>query len=91
MRTMSDQTRVTDDDVQVRQLSHYQFSFRSGEQHSDGMWTLQLVLDEGAWEEIITVTAEDADVLQELLAGNKTVFYDIRRRLFMFGVKKPGH
>jgi hypothetical protein len=58
---------------------------------TDGLWTLQLVLDEGAWEEIITVSAEDADVLQELLAGNKTVFYDIRRRLFMFGVKKPGH
>lgn len=35
--------------------------------------------------------SEDADVLQELLAGNKTVFYDIWRRLFMFGVKKPGH
>lgn len=88
---MADQPSVTDDDVQVRQLSHYQFSFRSGDRHTDGLWTLQLVLDEGAWEEIITVSAEDADVLQELLAGNKTVFYDIRRRLFMFGVKKPGH
>lgn len=88
---MADQTRVTDDSVQVRQLNHYQFSFRAGEQNSDGLWTLQLVLDEGAWEEIITVTAEDADVLQELLTANKTVFYDINRRLFMFGVKKPGH
>jgi hypothetical protein len=91
MRTMADQTRVTDDSVQVRQLSHYQFSFRTGDRDNDGMWTLQLVLDEGAWEEIITVTAEDADVLQELLAAHKTVFYDIKRRLFMFGVKKPGH
>jgi hypothetical protein len=79
---MADQTRVTDDSVQVRQLNHYQFSFRAGELNSDGMWTLQLVLDEGTWdwEEIITVTAEDADVLRGLLAGNKTVFYDISRR-----------
>ena len=88
---MADETRVTDDSVRVRQLSHYQFSFRARDAEQNGTWTLQLVLDEGAWEEIITVSAEDADVLQELLAGNKTVFYDIRRRLFMFGVKKPGH
>ena len=31
------------------------------------MWTLQLVLDHGAWEEVLTLDADDADVLQELL------------------------
>jgi len=88
---MADQTRVTDDSIQVRQLSHYQFSFRAGDAGEDGTWTLQLVLDEGAWEEVITLTAEDADVLQDVLEATKTVYYDSDRRLFMFGVKKPGH
>lgn len=87
---MANETRVTDDSVKVRQLSHYQFSFRAGDAHQNGTWTLQLVLDEGAWEEIITLSADDADNLQDLLEDTKTVFYDIDRRLFMFGVKKPG-
>ena len=84
------ETRLTDDSIKVRQLTHYQFSFRAGEAQENGLWTLQLVLDEGAWEEVITVTAEDADNLQDVLQDTKVVFYDIGRRLFMFGVKKPG-
>jgi hypothetical protein len=84
------ETRLTDDSIKVRQLTHYQFSFRAGEAQEDGLWTLQLVLDEGAWEEVISVTAEDADNLQDVLEDTKVVFYDIERRLFMFGVKKPG-
>ncbi len=28
------------------------------------MFTLQLVLDQGAWEEVLTVSAEDAEVLR---------------------------
>lgn len=88
---MADQTKVTDDAVRVRQLTHYQFSFRAGDDGTAGTWTLQLVLDEGAWEEIITLTAEDADNLQDVLTSAKVVFYDIDRRLFMFGVQKPGH
>jgi hypothetical protein len=91
MGRMADQTRVTDDSVQVRQLSHYQFSFRAGDAETRGTWTLQLVLDEGAWEEIITLHADDADVLQDALAATETVYYDINRRLFMFGVRKAGH
>ena len=87
---MADETRVTDDSVRVRQLSHYQFSFRAGDAEQNGTWTLQLVLDEGAWEEIITLSADDADNLQDLLEDTKTVFYDIDRRVLMFGVTKAG-
>lgn len=88
---MPETTRVTDDSIRVRQLSHYQFSFRAGDAGENGTWTLQLVLDEGAWEEVITLTADDADNLQDVLESTETVFYDIDRRLFMFGVRAPGH
>ena len=81
---------VTDDSIQVRQLSHYQFSWVAGEPRESGTFTLQLVLDEGAWEEVLTVDAEDAEVLQSLLKRNKTVMYDIRRRMLAFGTTPVG-
>ena len=85
------QQPVTDDSIQVRQLSHYQFSWIAGEPDDEGTFTLQLVLDEGAWEEVLTVDAEDAEVLQGLLKRNKFVHYDIRRRTLMFGTTPVGH
>jgi hypothetical protein len=82
--------RMTDDSLRVRELSHYQFSWTATEGGQGGVWTLQLVLDQGAWEEVLTVTAEDADNLQDTLRNTKTVFYDIDRRVLMFGVTRPG-
>jgi hypothetical protein len=81
---------VTDDSIQVRHLNHYQFSWVAGEPGAPGTFTLQLVLDEGAWEEVLTVDAEDAEVLQGLLRSTRTVFYDVRRRTLMFGTRRVG-
>ncbi len=76
--------------IKVRQLSHYQFSWVAGEPQASGTFTLQLVLDEGAWEEVVSVSAEDAEVLQGLLGRAGTVYYDIERRTLMFGTLPPG-
>jgi hypothetical protein len=81
---------VTDDSVRVRQVSHYQFTWVAGDPGKNGTFTLQLVLDQGAWEEIVTVTADDADVLQDMLAGAETVYFDIGRRTLMFGTTAAG-
>ena len=82
--------RVTDDTIKVRQVNHYQFSWVAGEPHDEGTFTLQLVLDEGAWEEVLTLEAEDAEVLQNLLKRSKDVHYDIDRRTLMFGTARVG-
>jgi hypothetical protein len=82
---------ITDDSIRVRQLSHYQFTWVAGERGAPGTWTLQLVLDEGAWEEVLTLDADDADNLQDLLSTAETVYYDIGRRTLMFGTTKAGH
>jgi hypothetical protein len=82
--------QMTDDSLRVRQLTHYQFSWTAGEGGQSGVWTLQLVLDQGAWEEVLTVSAEDADNLQDVLKNTSNVFYDIDRRVLMFGVTKTG-
>ncbi len=82
---------VTDDSVRVRQVNHYQFTWVAGEPGAKGTFTLQLVLDEGAWEEIVTVDAEDAEVLRGLLHKADTVYFDIGRRTLMFGTTPVGH
>ncbi len=81
---------VTDDSIKVRHVSHYQFSWVAGEPGKNGAYTLQLVLDQGAWEEVLTVTAEDADSLQDLLRSSNDVFYDLERRVMMFGTTPVG-
>jgi len=85
------QQPVTDDSIKVRQLSHYQFSWVAGDPGAPGTWTLQLVLDQGAWEEVLTIDADDADNLQDLLSTADTVYYDIQRRTLMFGTTAAGH
>jgi hypothetical protein len=81
---------VTDDSLKVRQLTHYQFSWVAGEPAEEGTFTLQLVLDEGAWEEVLTVDADDSDVLRGLLHGADTVYFDVGRRTLMFGTTPVG-
>jgi hypothetical protein len=82
---------ITDNSVKVRQLTHCQFSWLAGEPGQPGSYTLQLVLDQGAWEEILTIHPDDADALQDLLVNTSDVHYDIERRVLMFGVTKVGH
>ena len=82
---------VTDDSLKVRQVSHYQFTWVAGEPGDEGTFTLQLVLDQGAWEEILTVDSDDAEVLTGLLKDAKTVYYDVPRRTLMFGTAPVGN
>ena len=87
---ISVQQPVTDDSIKVRQLSHYQFSWVAGEPGQNGTYTLQLVLDQGAWEEVLTLTSDDADALQDMLVNQGTVMYDVSRRTLMFGTHPVG-
>ncbi|MGY4542605.1 hypothetical protein ACVWY0_002529 [Arthrobacter sp. UYNi723] len=81
---------LTDDSIKVRQVSHYQFSWVAGEPGQSGTWTLQLVLDQGAWEEVLTLEAQDVESLQDLLSASESVFYDVPRKTLMFGTTSIG-
>jgi hypothetical protein len=89
-RTANVTQPITDDSIRVRQLSHYQFSWIAQEPGEGGVFTVQLVLDQGAWEEVLTVSAEDAEVLQHLLKASGDVHYDVGRRVLMFGTTPVG-
>jgi len=82
---------VTDNSIKVRHVSHYQFSWVAQEAAEPGVFTLQLVLDQGAWEEVLTVSAEDAEVLQGLLGNSGDATFDVERRVLMFGTAPVGH
>jgi hypothetical protein len=82
--------RMTDDSLRVREVNHYQFSWTAQGGGAAGLWTLQLVLDQGAWEEVLTITPDDADALQDMLKNTDRVFYDIDRRVLMFGTMRVG-
>ena len=81
---------VTDDSIQVRQLSHYQSPGSPAMPPSPARGPLQLVLDQGAWEEVLTINAEDADNLQDMLSTAGVVHYDVQRRTLMFGTTPVG-
>jgi hypothetical protein len=81
---------ITENSIKVRQLSHYQFSWLAGHPGQPGTYTLQLVLDQGASEEVLTLDADDADNLQDLLENTGVVHYDIERRVLLFGVTPAG-
>lgn len=84
------QQPVTDDSIKVRQLTHYQFSWVAGAPGKPGTTTLQLILDQGAWEEVLTLDPDDADNLQDMLAVQEDVHYDIERRTLLFGTTPVG-
>lgn len=90
-RTANVKQPVTDDSIKVRHLSHYQFSWTAQNPGEDGVITLQLVLDQGAWEEVLTVSAEDAEVLQNLLSHGTDIAYDVQRRVLLFGTTPVGN
>ncbi|MFY0408604.1 hypothetical protein [Solicola sp. PLA-1-18] len=81
---------AADDKLAVRQLSHYQFSWVAGTAGGPGTWTMQLVLDQGAREEVLTINAEDQDNLQDLLSTAGTVFFDTASRTLLFGTTSVG-
>ncbi len=80
---------VTDNSIQVRQLTHYQFTWIAGKARARRLDTAARPRP-GAWEEVLTLDADDADNLQDLLSVAKIVHYDIKRRTLMFRTTPVG-
>lgn len=84
------QQPVNDNSIQVRQITHFQFSWVAGEPGEGGTHTLQLVLDQGAWEEVLTLEPVDSLSLQFRLATAPAAFYDVKRRTVVFNTAPVG-
>jgi len=69
----------------VRQVAHVQGSWTAQERGAPGAFTLQLLLDHGAGEDDLRPTAQDAQVLLTLLKQSEQAFFDLDRKVLMFG------
>ena len=82
--TKPPQEAQTEEAIQVRQVTHVQASWSERERGGPGAFTFQLILDNGVDEYVIRPTADDADVLLELLESSDTATFDLERKVLMF-------
>jgi hypothetical protein len=74
----------TEQQIQVRQVTHVQASWTERGRGDPGAFTLQLILDNGADEYVIRPTADDAAVLLRLLERSDSAVFDLERKVLMF-------
>ena len=78
------QEQRLEEQIQVRQVTHVQASWTEEERGGPGAFTLQLILDNGVDEYILRPTADDLDVLLQLLRRSDTATFDRGRKVLMF-------
>jgi hypothetical protein len=74
----------TEEQIQVRQVTHVQASWTEEERGGDGAFTLQLILDNGADEYVLRPTADDAEVLLKLFKRADSAMFDLERKVVIF-------
>ena len=72
------------DRIGVRKVTDVHANWSEHESDSPGKFSFQLILDDGAEEAVIRPTAEDADVLQDLIKRSDEVYFDLDRRNLLF-------
>lgn len=77
---------LTERHIKVREVTHYQFSWTERTPGEPGVFSLQLVLDQGADEYVARPTADDCDALHDMLQSESKTYFDMERRVLMFGV-----
>lgn len=80
---MQTETR-TEQQIKIRQVTQVQASWTEQERGGAGAFTLQLILDNGVDEYVIRPTAEDANVLLQLLQRSDHATFDAERKVLMF-------
>lgn len=75
----------TEHSIRVRQVTDVQISWSEEARGAPGSFTVQLILDNGAAEYILQPTAEDTRVQHELFKQAKTVYFDLDRKVLIFG------
>jgi hypothetical protein len=75
----------TEQTIRVRQVTDAQVSWSEHNRGEPGAFTIQLILDNGAEEYILRPTAEDARVQIESFKQAGSVFFDLDRKVLIFG------
>ncbi len=80
----------TEQQIQVRQVTDVHANWNEEERGAPGKFSFQLILDNGAEEYAIRPQAEDADVLMDLFSMSETVYFDLDRKVLIFGTISLG-
>ena len=78
------QERRTEEQIQIRQVTHVQASWTEEERGAPGAFTFQLILDNGVDEYVVRPTADDADVLLTLFERSDSATFDLGRKVLIF-------
>jgi hypothetical protein len=76
--------------IQVRQVTDVHANWNEEERGAPGKFSFQLILDNGAEEYAIRPPAEDSDVLMDLFSMSETVYFDLERKVLIFGTISLG-
>lgn len=81
---MAQQEEKLEQQIQTREVTQVQASWTEEERGGPGAFTLQLILDNGVDEYVLRPTADDADVLLQLLRRSSHATFDLGRKVLMF-------
>ncbi len=79
------QEQQTEQAIKVRQVTDVHANWSAQERGEHGKFSYQLILDDGAAEFVIRVTADDAKVLRDWFHDADTVYFDMEREVLIFG------
>ncbi len=85
MTDQHQQEQKTESAIKVRQVTEVHSNWNEEQRGEEGKFSFQLILDNGAEEYVIRPTNEDADVLVDLFEQTDTVYFDMERRVLIFG------
>ena len=69
--------------IKVRQVTDVQASWTETERGEHGLFTFQLILDDGAEEYVLQPNVKDMKVIQDLLNNAGSVFFDTERKVLI--------
>ena len=70
--------------INVRQVTDVHANWNEEDSGVPGKFSMQLILDNGAEERAIRPTAEDADVLMDLLGADAEMYFDLAHGVLIF-------
>jgi hypothetical protein len=79
------QEQQTEQAIKVRQVTDVHSNWSKQGDLEQGKFSYQLILDDGAQEELIMPTADDAKVLRDLFHDADTIYWDLEREVLIFG------
>jgi hypothetical protein len=77
--------RSVEQQITVRQVTDVHANWSEQERGAPGKFSFQLILDNGAEEYAIRPPAEDSDVLMDLFRRSETLYFDMGRKVLIFG------